>query len=86
LQTEENVPAYMLFYYELNTSAKPPQERAKHHQILTNDPRYDIDLRFVWRNLFEYPVVYKETDQIEWLNELNMLHKKHSEDCKKWRK
>jgi hypothetical protein len=50
-----NVPAYMLFYYELETPAKPPEERAKHPQILRYDPRYDIDLRFVWRNLFEYP-------------------------------
>ena len=81
-----NVPAYMLFYYELETPAKPPEERAKHPQILRYDPRYDIDLRFVWRNLFEYPIAYKETDQNEWLEELNMLHERHSKECIKWQK
>jgi hypothetical protein len=81
-----NVPAYLLFYYELDTPAKPPLEAPKHPQISTDGLRYDIDLRFVWRNLFEYPVVYKETDQDEWLNELNMLHKRHSEVCRKWQK
>lgn len=81
-----NVPAYMVFYYELKTPAKPPQERAKHPQILTDGERYDIDLMFVWRNLFEYPVIYKETNQDVWLNELNMLHERHSKDCKKWQK
>ena len=81
-----NVPGYMLFYYELETPAKPHEERAKHPQILRYDPRYDIDLRFVWRNLFEYPIAYKETDQNEWLEELNMLHKRHSKECIKWQK
>lgn len=81
-----NVPAYMLFYYEIETPAKPPQERAKHPQILRYDPRYDIDLRFVWRNLFDYPIAYKETDQDTWLNELNMLHERHSKECTKWQK
>ena len=77
-----NVAAYMVFYYEIETSAKPPQERAKHPQISTDGERYDIDLRFVWRDLFKYPVIYNETDQEGWLQELNMLHKRHSEFCK----
>ena len=61
-----NVPAYMLFYYEIETLAKPPQEAPKHPQISTDGLRYDIDLRFVWRRLFEYPVTYQETDQDTW--------------------
>lgn len=81
-----NVPAYMVFYYEIETPARPPQERAKHPQILADGERYDIDLMFVWRNLFEYPVVYKETNQDVWLNELNMLHERHSKDCKRCQK
>ena len=81
-----NVPAYMLFYYEIETLAKPPQEALKHPQISTDGLRYDIDLRFVWRRLFEYPVTYQETDQDTWLQELNLLHKRHSEVCKKWQK
>ncbi len=81
-----NVPAYMLFYYEIETLAKPPQEALKHPQISTDGLRYDIDLRFVWRRLFEYPVTYQETDQDTWLQELNLLHKRHSEVCKRWQK
>jgi hypothetical protein len=81
-----NVPAYMLFYYEYKTTAKPPLERAKHPQILTNEDRVSVDLRFVWRNLSDYPPTFEETDQDGWLNELNMLHKRHSEVCLKWQK
>jgi hypothetical protein len=81
-----NVPAYMLFYYEYKTPAKPPIERAKHPQILTNEDRVSVDLRFVWRNLSDYPPTFEETDQDGWLNELNMLHKRHSEVCRKWQK
>jgi hypothetical protein len=81
-----SVPAYLLFYYELDTPAKPPLEAPKHPQISTDGLRYDIDLRFVWRNLSDYPPTFEETDQDGWLNELNMLHKRHSEVCRKWQK
>ena len=77
-----NIPAYLLFYYEIETPVKHPQEALKHPQISTDGLRYDIDLRFVWRRLFEYPVTFVETEQDVWLDELNMLHKRHSEVCK----
>jgi hypothetical protein len=69
------IPSYMVFYYEIEQADK----RAENPQILTD--QYNINLRFVWRNL-SLKTPYKETNEYEWVDELYKLHENHKRHCK----
>ena len=74
-----DVPAYMVFYYEVKTAdygASEPHIRTK---------EYPMSLRFIWRNLSEN-TAFIETDEVVWSQELYKLHENHKNWCKKCQK
>ena len=71
-----DVPAYMVFYYEVKTTdygSSEPHIRTK---------EYPMSLRFIWRNLSSNSA-FIETDEVVWSTELYKIQENHKKWCKK---